>query len=96
MYRIVSLLGLLGGVSAEAEADPAHPVHVVPGHPTSAYPVEVPYCANGGQCVPPSFCAPWYLESLYDPAAPCYLGPNTPGVCCVNKKPTCKSLHSFF
>ena len=88
-------VGLLGLVSAEA--DPAHP------HPTSAYPVpvvahEAPYCANHGVCVPPALCAPWYLESLYDPAAPCYLGPNTPGVCCVNKKHPhpCESFNQLY
>ena len=51
-----------------------------------------PYCANGGYCVPPVFCAPWYLESLYDPAAPCYLAHGTPGVCCATKKPACKYI----
>jgi len=68
--------------TAEAEADPA--LHLV----SSAYaPVAQPaYCANGGYCVAPVLCAPYYLESLYDPAAACYLAPGTPGVCCPPKK----------
>ena len=41
-------------------------------------------------CVPQSLCAPSYLDLLYDPAAPCYLAPNTPGVCCLPRKDTCK------
>ena len=49
-----------------------------------------PYCANGGYCVPPVACAPWYLTSLYDSAAACYLAPGTPGVCCPPHKPSCK------
>jgi len=36
--------------------------------------------------VPPSACAPYYLESLYDPSAHCYLSPDTPGVCCPSPK----------
>ena len=52
--------------------------------------VSVPLCGNGGYCVPPTLCAPWYLDSLYDPAAPCYLAHGTPGVCCVARKPPCK------
>ena len=66
---------------AEAEADPAILAH---GY------AEVAYCANGGYCVPPVHCAPYYLESLYDPAAPCYLAHGTPGVCCPPKKAPCK------
>ena len=69
------------GVVAEPKSDPAY--HAVPhGEPA--------YCANGGACVEPVLCSPWYLESLYDPAAACYLGPSTPGVCCAPKKPACK------
>jgi len=45
---------------------------------------EVPYCHNGGSCVPPSACAPFYLNALHDPVgAACYLAPGTPGICCV-------------
>ena len=66
---------------AEAEADPAILAH---GY------AEVAYCANGGYCVPPVHCAPYYLESLYDPAAPCYLAHGTPGVCCPPQKAPCK------
>ena len=43
-------------------------------------------------CVPAMHCAPWYLESLYDPAAPCYLAHGAPGVCCPPKKPACKHV----
>jgi len=64
----------------KADADAAILAH---GYAAAA----APYCANGGYCVPPVFCAPWYLESLYDPAAPCYLAHGTPGVCCATKKP---------
>ena len=97
MYVILlqSLMGLLGGAVAEPDPahphHPVHPVHPVPHHGAGYH--DVPYCANGGHCVPPAHCAPWYLESLYDPAAPCYLGPNTPGVCCVPKKSACKSIN---
>jgi len=51
--------------------------------PTAA---DAPSCSNGGYCVPPSACAPYYLESLYDPSAHCYLSPDTPGVCCPSPK----------
>ena len=94
MYVILlqSLMGLLGGAGADPDpAHPHHPVHPVPHHGAGYH--DVPYCANGGHCVPPAHCAPWYLESLYDPAAPCYLGPNTPGVCCVPKKSACKYIN---
>ena len=85
-------MGLLGGAGADPDpAHPHHPVHPVPHHGAGYH--DIPYCANGGHCVPPAHCAPWYLESLYDPAAPCYLGPNTPGVCCVPKKSACKSIN---
>ena len=70
-----------GEAEADAEADPAILAH---GY------AEVAYCANGGYCVPPVHCAPYYLESLYDPAAPCYLAHGTPGVCCPPKKAPCK------
>merc|ERR1719499_418473 len=76
--------------TADPEADPAllvaAPHH---GHHVKAagYGYEAAsYCANGGACVPPVFCAANYLESLYDPAAPCYLAHGTPGVCCVPRK----------
>ena len=47
-------------------------------------------CSNGGYCVPQVTCAPWYLQSLSDPGAGCYLAPGTSGVCCLPRKPTCK------
>jgi len=50
----------------------------------------VPYCSNGGYCVPPVACAPWYINTLYDPAAACYLAPGTPGVCCPPRKQSYK------
>ena len=51
---------------------------------------EVSFCASGGNCVPPSSCAPWYLSTLYDPKAACNLAPGTPGVCCPARRRTCK------
>ena len=80
---LISILLMVG--SSLAEPDPsAESQFVVLGY------VSAPYCGNGGYCVPPSFCAPWYLDTLYDPAAPCLLAHGTPGVCCVTKKPPCK------
>ena len=94
MRSPLSLLLLLASQSqadADADADPAllvaaghHAGHAGYGYEAAAY------CANGGACVPPVFCAPNYLESLYDPAAPCYLAHGTPGVCCVPRKSPCK------
>ena len=52
---------------------------------------EIPYCPNGGSCVPPSACAPFYLNALHDPVgAACYLAPGTPGICCVPRHTSCK------
>lgn len=80
--------------SAEADAEADANLLLHPGGgayaPYAAEPVAVPYCANGGECVPAVHCAPWYLESLYDPAASCYLAYGTPGVCCPHKKGSCK------
>jgi len=77
------VMGTMGvmmiSVGVVAESDPAY--HAVPAEPLHGY------CANGGVCVEPVLCSPWYLESLYDPGAACYLGPSTPGVCCAPKKP---------
>ena len=84
---MLALVMLAVGVSAEA--DPAilsHHGHHAPY--TAAH--HVPYCGNGGVCVPPVFCSAYYLEALYDPAAPCYLAHGTPGVCCAPKKHSCK------
>jgi peroxidase len=76
------LFALVGVSQADPTADPAIVAHA--GHGYAAVPVT--YCANGGYCVPPAACAPWYLESLYDPTAACYLAHGTPGVCCAPKK----------
>ena len=85
-------MGVMGvmmiSVGVVAESDPAY--HAVPAEPVHGY------CANGGVCVEPVLCSPWYLESLYDPGAACYLGPSTPGVCCAPKKPACKYFFLFF
>jgi peroxidase len=77
--------------SAAAESDPGADPAILAGHyaPAGYAPVpaaHAPYCANGGYCVPQALCAPSYLDLLYDPAAPCYLAPNTPGVCCLHRK----------
>ena len=84
-------MGVMGvmmiSVGVVAESDPAY--HAVPAEPVHGY------CANGGVCVEPVLCSPWYLESLYDPGAACYLGPSTPGVCCAPKKPACKYFFYF-
>ena len=84
----------LVGLSAWAERaamgtpHPRLPHHGLPHH---GYGYEAAgYCANGGSCVPPVFCSPNYLESLYDPAAPCYLAHGTPGVCCLPRKHPCE------
>ena len=85
-------MGVMGvvmiSVGVVAESDPAY--HAVPAEPVHGY------CANGGVCVEPVLCSPWYLESLYDPGAACYLGPSTPGVCCAPKKPACKYFFFIF
>jgi len=70
-------------VHGEAKPDPEAAAAIL----AHGYTTEIAYCANGGYCVPPVLCAPYYLESLYDPAAPCYLAHGTPGVCCPQKKP---------
>ena len=80
---MIFLFAILSICSGSPEADPKAAVLSHGYDP-------VPYCANGGYCVPPVACAPWYLTSLYDPAAACYLAPGTPGVCCPATKPTCK------
>ena len=83
MFLQILLMVGVALADPKADADAAILAH---GYAAAA----APYCANGGYCVPPVFCAPWYLESLYDPAAPCYLAHGTPGVCCATKKPACK------
>jgi len=80
---MIFLFAILSICSGSPEADPKAAVLSHGYDP-------VPYCANGGYCVPPVACAPWYLTSLYDPAAACYLAPGTPGVCCPATKPTYK------
>ena len=57
-----------------------------------AFPPSEHYCSNGGVCLPPVFCAPAYLETLYDPSAACHLAPGTPGTCCPPRKPSCEYL----
>ena len=86
------LLALVSQSQSEPEADPALLVAAGHhGHHAPAYGYEAAgYCANGGACVPPVFCSPNYLESLYDPAAPCYLAHGTPGVCCPHRKSPCE------
>ena len=56
------------------------------------FPPSEHYCSNGGLCLPPVLCAPAYLETLYDPSAPCHLAPGTPGICCPPRKPACEYL----
>ena len=56
------------------------------------FPPSEHYCSNGGVCLPPVLCAPAYLETLYDPSAPCHLAPGTPGTCCPPRKPSCEYL----
>ena len=63
-----------------AEPDPG--IHA--SHPASIY------CANGGFCVPNVLCAPDYMRNLYEPGAACYLAHGTPGICCVERKSSCK------
>ena len=82
---LLQILLLVGVTLAEPTPDADAAIHT---HGYGAAPA--PYCANGGYCVPPVLCAPWYLESLYDPSAPCYLAHGTPGVCCAPKKPACE------
>ena len=80
---MIFLLALISLCSGSPEADAAASV-ISHGYDAG------PYCANGGYCVPPVACAPWYLTSLYDSAAACYLAPGTPGVCCPSRQHTCK------
>ena len=80
---MIFLLFLLSSCSGSPEADPKASIL---SHGYDA----VPYCANGGYCVAPVACAPWYLATLYDSSASCYLAPGTPGVCCPVAKPACK------
>ena len=80
---MIFLLAFISLCSGSAEADAAASV-LSHGYDAG------PYCANGGYCVPPVACAPWYLTSLYDSAAACYLAPGTPGVCCPAHNPSCK------
>ena len=47
-------------------------------------------CYNGGQCVPPVQCAPYYLSSLLKPDSFCLVGQDSPGICCNNYKSSCK------
>ena len=56
------------------------------------FPPSEHYCSNGGLCLPPVLCAPAYLETLYDPSAPCHLAPGTPGTCCPPRKSSCEYL----
>ena len=86
MLLTVLILFVSSSQFVTADANHGHGVHVEAAYDQPAY------CGNGGYCVPPVFCSPWYQESLYDPAAPCYLAPGTPGVCCVTKNPPCKFL----
>ena len=81
----LGILLLVGVSRADPKADADAAILAPHGYAAAA-----PYCPNGGQCVPPVLCAPWYLESLYDPGAPCYLAHGTPGVCCAAKHPSCK------
>ena len=60
--------------SSSPEPDPAI-LHYASAPPDT-------FCSNQGYCVPPVICAASYLESIYDPAAPCSIAPGTPGVCC--------------
>jgi len=91
MIQLVPVLLLLVlQCQADADADaailaPHGAHHGVAAHHGYGYEA-AGYCANGGTCVPPVFCSPNYLESLYDPAAPCYLAHGTPGVCCLPRK----------
>ena len=92
VFLTATTLLLLSG-RCEGEADAVH--HVVAAHPGLPHHgyggyKAAGYCANGGSCVPPVFCSPNYLESLYDPAAPCYLAHGTPGVCCLPRKHPCE------
>jgi peroxidase len=77
------LILLIGFRSSTSKADPKAPV---PPHRFDAG----PYCANGGYCIPPVGCAPWYLSNFYEPSASCSLAPGTPGVCCPSRLPSCK------
>ena len=63
---MIFLFALISLCSGSPEADAAASV-ISHGYDAG------PYCANGGYCVPPVACAPWYLTSLYDSAAACYL-----------------------
>ena len=98
MWPLLPLASLLSLGGAEPAAEAAlllggHGGH----HATAGYGYEAAgYCANGGSCVPPVLCAANYLESLYDPAAACYLAHGTPGVCCLPRKPPCELQHSAF
>ena len=96
VFLTAALLQLAGPCAGEAEAvhhvvggHPGLPHHGLPHHGYGGYEA-AGYCANGGSCVPPVFCSPNYLESLYDPAAPCYLAHGTPGVCCLPRKHPCE------
>ena len=92
MWPLLPLASLLSLGGAEPAAEAAlllggHGGH----HATAGYGYEAAgYCANGGSCVPPVLCAANYLESLYDPAAACYLAHGTPGVCCLPRKHPCE------
>ena len=67
-------------------------VRVFPTEHLPVFPPSEHYCSNGGVCLPPVLCAPAYLETLYDPSAPCHLAPGTPGTCCPPRKPSCEYL----
>ena len=89
-----------GAFSSRPFPSPYSNQHLGYAESTRAFPKEhfsiVPhnehYCANGGVCLPPVLCAAAYLETLYDPSAPCHLAPGTPGVCCPPRKSPCEYL----
>ena len=79
MLAVVALLVVgAGGEPEAAVRSPGFPPD--PSH----------YCSNGGYCVPNVLCSTHYMETLYDPAAACYLAHGTPGVCCPPKKASCE------
>ena len=86
MQKLLLLFLLkLGSSDAEAKPDPI-------AIKTSDSYETAPYCSNGGYCVPPVSCAPWYLNTLYDPAAACNLATGTPGVCCPPRVTSCEFI----
>ena len=55
-----------------------------------SYKPATPLCIDGGSCVAPVSCAPWYLTTLYTPGAGCELATGAPGICCPHRIQTCK------